>query len=172
MKLSRAAILSIAILLLSACGGDDVSTSDGLNISGTMERLVALGAIPKLNRDDDVAGPDVDANGVRDDLDAYVASLPDSELKKKAMLQDFSATQYSITLDPSNESSVNEGLRRISDSMKCLYSRYDLSTANKRSKEVETYTINTELRAEAYESFNQAANGHAVSGAEGDTCIE
>lgn len=142
------------------------------SISEAMDRLVGIGAIPKLNRDDDVAGPDADANGVRDDLDAYVASLPDSELQKKAMLQDFASTQFMMTLDTLNEESVKEGLRLMSASMECLYIRYDSLTAHKRSKEIETYSVNTEARTEAYDRFNKAASGYVISEPDGEPCIE
>jgi len=142
------------------------------SISEAMDRLVALGAIPKLNRDDDVAGPDVDGNGVRDDLDAYVASLPDSEPQKKAMLQVFSSIQYLITLDTSDEAAIKEGLRLIPASIKCLYKQYGKTTAHNRFKEIETYIINTESRAEAYSSVGVAANGRTMSSPEGDSCVE
>ena len=46
-------------------------------------KMDADGTAPKLNRDADVAGPDVDGNGVRDDLDAYINSLPDTEPQKR-----------------------------------------------------------------------------------------
>lgn len=98
MMLTRAALLVLSMAGLYACGGGDGDTGQDSGItpsaapSSVREALLKMdadGTAPKLNRDADVAGTDVDGNGVRDDLDAYINSLPDTEPQKKALRQGY-----------------------------------------------------------------------------------
>lgn len=162
------AILTIAILSLGGCGGEipdapiDTNQPDKKpisSVSNAMDKLVELGAYPKLNRDSDVAGPDVDGNGVRDDLDAYVASLPDTEQQKKAMLQSFASIQYRLTAQNLNEETIKKGIKLTISSRMCLYKHYG-SEAKNKAKDVVMFTINTRERDDAYNAFNEAATGY------------
>lgn len=42
-----------------------------------------------VKNENEIAGPDINGNGVRDDLDDYVDSLPDTESQKRALRQGF-----------------------------------------------------------------------------------
>lgn len=113
MKLTRAALLVLSMAGLYACGGGDGDTGQDSGItppaapSSVREALLKMdadGTAPKLNRDADVAGPDVDGNGVRDDLDAYINSLPDTSLLMvfgfflaSSFLRSSSAFWYSVS---------------------------------------------------------------------------
>ena len=180
MMLTRAALLVLSMAGLYACGGGDGDTGQDSGItpsaapSSVREALLKMdadGTAPKLNRDADVAGTDVDGNGVRDDLDAYINSLPDTEPQKKALRQGYRVLRNLLLLDTTDTTAVLDGMRNSAASIWCICSRYG-SDANKKSGEVEKYTVNTEERFKAYARFNAAASGHSAVMPRGDGCDE
>lgn len=159
----------VAQVKLSEQAGGDTKKQDTKqdtkpisSLSEAIDRLVAEGKYPKLNRDRDVAGPDVDGNGVRDDLDAYVASLPDTEEQKKAMLQGFKLYRYNVTADPSNIKDVERGMVLSARAVACIIDIYGPREGHKKLSEVKAYSLNTKYRFEAYVLFDQAKNGMSV----------
>ena len=162
------AILIIAILSLGGCGGEDNISS----ISDAIDRLVAEGKYPRLNRDSDVAGPDVDGNGVRDDLDAYVASLPDKEEQKKAAIQYLAAYQYAITIDFKNSQEVDDAITKTMDATSCIFERYGADEAMKITKNLETYLFNTRARFEAEQMFDIAQQWKVIESKDKGYCAK
>lgn len=85
-KIVKTKMLVILIpLVISACGGSGSSAAQSNSVSqppATILEAIKLAnknvAIPVLNRDFSVAGPDINLNGVRDDIDSYIDSLADS----------------------------------------------------------------------------------------------
>jgi len=124
---------------------------------------------PTLDRSSDIAGPDLDGNGVRDDLDDYVASLPDTESQKRALRQGFRTLRQAILIDTADKNAVLDVMKKSSASVWCIYSQYD-SDAGKKSNDVEKYSINTKARFKAYAAFNSAASGHSAVMPRGDGC--
>ena len=120
VKQSRARLLTCVALLVSGCsGGNDDSSSNptpqspasgsapttpassaGISVAAALAQLEASGVIPVLNRDDTVAGPDADKNGVRDDIDGYIRALPDAQAQKNALSQSARAIQSSLIANP------------------------------------------------------------------------
>lgn len=81
--------LSIIVLALTACGGgkSPESPTTPLAERGMKEQLAEsekAGGLPALDRSSSIAGPDADRNGIRDDIDAYIAALPVSDALKKS----------------------------------------------------------------------------------------
>ncbi len=77
-------------LSLSACGGGSKSSNPPTGPQPLKETIQALedsGKIPKLDRSNDLLGPDANSNGVRDDIDAWIAAQPITEVQKKAAQQ-------------------------------------------------------------------------------------
>ena len=124
---------------------------------------------PQLNNDEDIAGPDLDGNGVRDDLDTYVNSLPDTESQKNALRQGFRTLREAILIDTADKNAVLDVMKKSAASVWCIYSQYD-SDAGKKSNYVEKYSINTKARLKAYAAFNAAASGHSAVMPRGDGC--
>lgn len=142
------------------------------NISEAIKRLEELGEIPKLNKDKDVAGPDENGNGVRDDLDAYVASLPDTEIQKSAMLQMFAALRYGLLVDVEDQKAVELGVSKSMDAVSCMFDRYGPEIADKKIKIIRSYAINTRSRFEANNRFSVAKNGRDVESKNYGYCDE
>lgn len=142
------------------------------NISEAIKRLEDLGEIPKLNKDKDIAGPDENGNGVRDDLDAYVASLPDKEEQKKAAIQYLAAYQYAITIDFENSQEVDDAITKTMDATSCIFERYGADEAMKITKNLETYLFNTRARFEAEQMFDIAQQGKVIESKDKGYCTK
>jgi hypothetical protein len=66
---------------------------------GSQEHAKSLSsAIPQLERSSDIAGPDANQNGVRDDIEAWINVQPLNEGQRKALIQ--MARWLQVTLHP------------------------------------------------------------------------
>ncbi|MFQ2235009.1 hypothetical protein ACK32R_04760 [Aeromonas dhakensis] len=120
---------------------------------------------PTLDRSQDIAGPDANGNGVRDDMDDYINGLPDTEPQKQALRQNYSTLRSLLLLDTTDTTAVVEGMRRSSASVACMYANYSEDEAarlHQRLQEAESYSVNTRERFMAYARFNSAASGHSI----------
>lgn len=190
VKQSRARLLTCVALLVSGCsGGNDDSSSNptpespasgsapttpassaGISVAAALAQLEASGVIPVLNRDDTVAGPDADKNGVRDDIDGYIRALPDAQAQKNALSQSARAIQSSLIANLADAASLLAASNQIANSVACLYTVYGPEAASQKGADIEKLTVNTKVRFDAYLSFNQAINGQVAQIPAGDTC--
>jgi hypothetical protein len=85
MPTKTLALAAIAFSL-SACGGGSVrpDTPESATLAQQIETLEKTGQLPQLDRSSDIRGPDTDNNGIRDDIDAWIAAQPISNAQKKA----------------------------------------------------------------------------------------
>ncbi len=165
-------------LLLSACGGSgnpsttaQTPSAPDMTVAQALKSGDQSGAFPTLNRDSTVSGPDTDANGIRDDIDAYIAALPDTPVQKAAMRQTAIALANALTVDITNQSALRAVSNQLSAAASCLYARYDTTAASKKSREIEKYTVNTKIRFLAYEKYNSAMNGKSMVLPQGGGCV-
>ena len=95
-RLVRLAMLSALVATLTACPKEKNPPVDPPpppppqtpSLSQQIKALEDSGAYPKLDRSADLKGPDQNLNGVRDDIDAWIATLPITEVQKKAATDD------------------------------------------------------------------------------------
>jgi hypothetical protein len=130
----------------------------------------ATGRTPSLNRDATVSGPDTDGNGVRDDIDAYIASLPDTTPQKSALKQESAVLSKALTVDLTSQTALLEVSRQMGAASACTHSKYDSATASKKSLEMEKLTVNTKIRFDAYVKFSKALSGTTFVLPQGDGC--
>src|SRR5690606_37178328 len=80
-------------LTLAGCGGGKPAGSpvaappvpgSESTLKQQLDDLERRGELPALDRSSDIAGPDADHNGIRDDIDAYITALPVNDAVKKA----------------------------------------------------------------------------------------
>ena len=186
---------NIALGLLVACGGAS-NTQSPPNPSGQVtppigqaptppsvgntpltikEQIKALedsGKLPKLDRSSSIAGPDINKNGIRDDIDAWIGALPITDAQKKAAEQAARVRQAELLVDLNDKAEHDRLGVMASRSIKCLrvvfmpdYQRgYDLSS------QIEAITANTKERAKQYIAFNRAVSGTVESSVAGNTC--
>jgi hypothetical protein len=126
-----------------------------------------------LDQEYTLLGIDKNKNGIRDDLDKYITSLPDLPEQKKALAQGFFAANkiFSVNLSDKNE------LKRVAElndmAKNCLFMQYKDNSAYKkmrqttlkdyafdmhlelyaRPRKIEKYTFNTEMRDLAYARY-------------------
>ncbi len=118
----------------------------------------------------ELTGIDANANGVRDDLDAYIAALPDTIPQKSALSQMSASLGKAMLTDTTNQSAMSAASKEIAAAAACLYARYDSSVAGKKSADMEKRTINTKARFNSYDKFNAALNGATFALPHGDGC--
>jgi hypothetical protein len=138
------------------------------------EQIAALersGAYPALDRSTDIVGPDVNKNGVRDDIEAWINSLNVSDGQRKALLQDARATQRALVVDLKDQAALQRVGESFGASMKCGAEKFasfaDFSTLAGR---IEAMTANTKERAMRYIEFNAARSGSSTKRPSGNTC--
>ena len=195
-----ACLLSLA---LSACGdGQPVAASSPSSPSAppaqpappspvaptaepTLQEHIAdmekRGELPALDRSTAIGGPDQNANGIRDDIDAFIAALPVRELVKKAARQVARVQQQSLLIDLTDR----PALLALSDasmaSTACMSESSEAglppeqhSRAGKDgyaiTLKIEAITANTPERAERYLAYMRALHGTTTTYPTGKVC--
>ncbi len=155
------------ILTLSACLTDE-------------QRLQALekdGTIPKLDRSKDLAGPDKNNNGIRDDIEAYINKTYPEPSEKAAVMQYAKAIQKKLSVDTTDSLAVRAVVHEGGRGLYCLGERLDdpseyISRASVVYKEIVAMTTNTKPRLLAYLAFDKALDGWVISAPTGEVCDE
>lgn len=168
---------------LAACGGGSgggsqppAAGSDPVTLSERVAQLEASGDLPRLDRSDELLGPDVNANGVRDDIDAWIAgrNLPDQQAK--ALTRVAKTAQAALAADAEDSAAVRSVARQGMRDVNCISETFagDSASNNGRdfTKQVRNYTFNTKARVLAYGEFNKSLAGAVLSLPSGDTCDE
>jgi hypothetical protein len=139
------------------------------------EQIKALedsGKLPKLDRSTSIAGSDVNNNGIRDDIDAWIAALPITDAQKKAAQQAARGKQATLLVDLTDKVALNRLGEQQSRSVNCLSDIFqpDYQQGFDLSSQIEAITANTKERAKQYIAYNRAASGSVISSVPGNTC--
>ncbi len=133
--------------------------------------LETSGATPERDRGNTLMGTDVNANGVRDDVEAIIDSQYPSSIQRAAAMQTAKALQNALTVDKTDAPAVKAVDREISRAIDCVYSRFDGANGAKQPaqvvQELEAITTNTKERLLAYLQFNKALDGTSSARPEG-----
>jgi hypothetical protein len=135
--------------------------------------LEANGTIPKLDRSESLAGPDLDGNGVRDDVDAWIKSKLTDPKQIAAAVQFAKVMQQAILVDASNNSGTRIVGKNMSIAISCVFSRFPYEGSNSSFqivKKIEALTSNTKYRLKAYLAYNRSRDGTTSSSPIGETC--
>lgn len=174
--MKRFAAPFLAAVVLSACGGGSGgATGSALTDKERIAALEAEGKLPKLDRSSDLKGPDLNSDGVRDDIEAI--------LKAKYQGKQLAATvQFARSYRPvfdlpegdrvAAQTVSNQGTR----AMKCLHRKFDGETLETNpsvvSRQIVAMTFNTKERLKTYMRYNATLSGSVLSLPDGDTCEE
>ena len=170
----RQFLIASLVTAVTGCGGG----SGGSNIETPKtpkEQVSALetsGFIPQLDRGTSLTATDANSNGVRDDIETFIAKTYSTEPRRAAALQTAKALQQALVVnlaDPTAEKVVD---RQISYGINCIYKQFaDNSPHPARvTQELESVTTNTKERLLAYLQFNKALDGTSSALPQGDTC--
>ncbi|HSX93821.1 MAG TPA: hypothetical protein VLG41_12905 [Hydrogenophaga sp.] len=175
--------------VLAACGGGKSSPSSaGQPVQpverGMKEQLEALekaGELPALDRSTDIAGPDIDRNGIRDDVDAYIAALPVSDAVKKAARQRARVQQRIAVINLNDRAALMALADASMAATACMSESAEMglplalqSQAGKDgfaiTLKLQAITANTPERAERYLAYMGALHGTTTTYPTGKVC--
>ena len=146
-----------------------------------LAELENAGELPSLDRSTSIAGPDTDRNGIRDDIDAYIAALPGNEAVKKAAIQVARVQQKSLLIDLNDQSSLIRLAEHEAASAACmsttvlagvppeLHSKV-LKEGHAITFKIEAITANTPERADRYMAYMRALHGTTTTYPTGKVC--
>jgi hypothetical protein len=106
-----------------------------------------------------LAGIDSDGDGIRDDIQRYIAlTYPDSQKTRAALLQVVIALQKAILESPDEESALNntEDMHRASECNWYIHAAHSITMSDSLMAEY----LNTEERSRAYLEYNSKLAGH------------
>jgi len=128
----------------------------------------------ELDRSATLEGIDRDANGVRDDIDAYISENYREEKQRRAALQSARAFSGALMVEPGNVVQAKVANVEIARATHCLYSTFPSSTsevsAARVGRELESLTTNTRQRLQAYLAFAKSLDGTSWTTPKGNTC--
>lgn len=169
---------SLAVAALTACGGSDKATTPAPtadtspNLGAQIQALEASGQLPKLDRSTDIKGPDTDNNGIRDDIDAWIAAQPITNIQKKAAQQMARVHQAKILADFNDKAALQALGERSAASVVCLGDVFmpDYQKGYDLGSQLEAMMANTKERAKQYIAYNRARSGSVTELPSGNTC--
>ena len=167
MRLSLAALF---VALLASCREDVPLPTQSL--AEQIKTLEDSGAYPKLDRSTDLKGPDQNLNGVRDDVDTWIAALPITDVQKRAATQKAKSTQNALLVDITDKVAVNAVGDESAAAISCLIDTFgdNHQEGSKLRAKLEAITVNTKERSYQYIKYNQAASGSVTRLPSGNTC--
>jgi len=196
---ARHAIGAALLALLAACGGrgnDSVAVPVGAPTATALatgpgtaappsgaasapaptlaQQIAALersGAYPALDRSSDIAGPDTNGNGVRDDIETWINSQPVNDGQRKALMQKARSLQRTLSVDLRDQLALQKAGDGLAASSNCgiiQFSPYE--TFSGLAGKIEAMTANTKERAVRYTQYNAARSGSSTTFPDGDTC--
>ncbi|PZO12767.1 MAG: hypothetical protein DCF26_18215 [Burkholderiales bacterium] len=167
------------ILALCACGRGAASNESGASPSSAtvasgeqIKALEASGQLPKLDRSTDIRGPDNDNNGIRDDIDAWIAAQLISDVQKKATQQMARVQQAKLLADLDDKEALQALGERSAAGIVCLGDVFMPERQKGRDlrSQLEAIMANTKERAKQYIAYNRAVSGSSGRLPKGNTC--
>lgn len=149
------------------------SPTTGQMLKDEFARLESRGDLPILDRSADVRGPDLNGNGVRDDIDTFIAAQTLVDPQRRAMAQVARSLQRTLLVKLDSEAAVQAVSEANIAAAACLARVFE-GNAEDRTDEyllkIEAITANTPERAKRYMQYMRALSGTSVSWPRGDTC--
>lgn len=158
-------ILAVAIsATLSACSpSTDHPTTPEPDLNTPSDAIKVLedrGEIPKLDTSDDLAGPDSNNDGIRDDIGEWINTVATTTDQQRDLRHVARTIQIAILSEPDNEQELAEIGRQMALNTVCMRQSFtDYESRRSVLEEVQAFTANTEARAFAYQAYNEARDG-------------
>jgi len=176
--------ITVGFLLLACVFGlYHIKASDPYKIK-QLERRGLLPP-PYLDKSDSILGPDLDNNGIRDDIDRYIRENFTKENERKAVEQYAKTTQQQLMVDTTDTIAVqnlnyinSRAFRCVSHTFNTKYidedgvERTDGDRGRTIRRSIFAFTMNTYARSKQYLKYNRAMSGKVWSLLRGNTCDE
>jgi len=175
----RHPVFAFLSLTLAACGGGTNAPPDTLAASAappavssviTVAALEKSGKLPVLDRGPGLQGVDANRNGVRDDLDAWIAAQGFTPAQVKAAVQVALSLQRTIDIDLADDAQLRAASQLAVRAVVCAGARFSDRESSRVLNTLQKYTMNTQPRVMKYLQYNQAQNGSVTQLPSGDTC--
>jgi len=156
-------------------GSTPPSPTAGEPLRDELARLERLGVLPALDRGRDLRGPDVNDNGVRDDVEAYIDALPLTDAQRKAAMQTARVQQRSMLIDLTDRPTVVALGDASMAATKCMAIAFEGSATDwggDLSLKIEAITANTPEQARRYIQYMRALSGTSTRYPRENTCEE
>ena len=127
----------------------------------------------QLNTDHNLMGSDTDLNGIRDDIDLYIAQNFKQIEQQRAVSQYAVQLQNSLLVDKQNLAQVKHISFEKSRAIGCIYEQFPVDTLPKAMtvvKDISAITMNTKIRFKAHLAFSQALDGTVMTLANSNLC--
>ncbi len=168
---------------LTACGGGGGSSESAPAASppsspppsggndqqpaATIDSLVADaeadGRITVFDRSDDIAGGDVDDNGIRDDIESYIDSFSLPADRAAAARQVARSLQSALLTDIADADGLRSASLAMRRAVSCLAQRSsEALEVNELVRALEAATANTRQRTDRYVAYNEALSGEVL----------
>jgi len=155
----------------SAGSSSDSSGTSSPTLAQQIEALERKGDYPSLDRSSDIAGPDNNKNGVRDDIESWINTLIVTELQRRALMQKAKTLQQTLLVDFNDKDAVQRVGEGLMASNKCGASRFmPYDEFSVLRGKIEAMTANTRARAARYMQFNKASSGSSTTYPSDNTC--
>lgn len=158
---------------LSACGGGKGSAATpGPTDQDKVAQLEASGALPRLERLPMLEGVDVNANGVRDDIESHILRKYSDSSQQRAAMQTARAFQAMLLVDKNDAIALEAVSEAMSRTVVCSISAFPVAgrEGDAMFDELRSLTTNTKPRLQAYLDYNKARSGTVVTLPEGGAC--
>ena len=152
-----------------------ITGTAGTSPQAQLAVLEATGKLPKLERGPTLQGIDANGNGIRDDIDAYIAAQYPLPAQRAAAVQTAKALQATLFVAPQDVAAAKSAARLVANAVHCVFSQFSGGAASKEParvlKELEAITTNTKPRLLAYLAYNKTLDGSVSSLPMGGTCV-
>lgn len=157
----RAIAAALFALLLPACGHLQKFQQAG-----------TYGEFQELYRSESLGGPDTNGNGVRDDIDAFIANKYHDPDQVAALTRSARSLQRSITFGSTSKKAAWSMADQFMLDGLCVNQVFSKSGANGSAadSEIESISTNTKERLVAYLRFNSLLIGFTYTLPDGDHC--
>lgn len=122
----------------------------------------------------EIRGADSNSNGIRDDIDAYIAKQPYSAAQLAAVIRHARWIQSAVILSSGNREDARVIAVQDGKAIDCIYEQFQSPEAPDSAAAVvgtiESLTVNTPARKKSYQKFNELVSGMAFQLQQGNTC--
>lgn len=161
-------------VLLTGCNGGDPSTENTTS-SGAIQNSnnsadlflqkintpEALAVLQKLDRSQDIIGPDKNNNKIRDDIENYIAVLPITDVQKKSTMQIARSYQDALIIDLNDSIALKKNFDDAGSAVHCLVKAFDQEPEGSYVllRRIKAITFDTKERTKRFIQINQLASG-------------
>lgn len=175
---SHSKLLALLLpVLLVACGGGGGGSAVAAEPATSQQQLAVLeanGSIPKLDRSSALAGTDADGNGIRDDIDSFIAANYKNPSERTAVQQIAKSYQSVLTVDLKDPVAIKAVSDFETRAIHCVHIRFaGVNSSNNPSavsSEIKSISTNTKPRLLQLLAYSNALDGSVFSLPKGDTC--